>query len=225
MTKGKLIAIEGTDASGKETQTKLLYEKLLSNKVPVVRDTFPRYNTPTGKIIGGPLLGKPEIGKGYFSEGAGNVPAKVASAFYVADRHYNIPFINDALNSGKNLILDRYVESNMGHQGGKIRDSKERLEFYKWLEKLEYEMFELQRPDLTVFLYMPFEKGMELKSKMNVEKDEVEKDFNYLKNSEEAFLQLSDLYGWKKINCVENNSLKSIEEISEEVYRVVREIL
>jgi dTMP kinase len=115
----------------------------------------------------------------------------------------------------------------MGHQGGKIRNPGKRLEFFKWVEKLEHEMFELPRPDLTIFLYMPFEKGIELKSKMNVQKDEVEKDFNYLKNSEESYLQLSALYDWKRINCVDskNDKIKSPQEIHEEVYKLVKENL
>jgi len=224
MTLGKLIAIEGTDASGKNTQTHKLVGKLISERIPAIVGSFPVYDSPTGKIIGGPFLGKPEISESYF-ENPANLDPKVASAFYVADRKYHLPKILETLNSGTNIVFDRYVESNMGHQGGKIRDPNERLEFYKWLEKLEYEMFELPRPDLTVFLYMPFEKGIELKSKMKVTKDEVEKDFNYLKNSEEAYLQLAELYNWKKINCDKNSKIKSIDEISEEVYDVVKEIL
>jgi dTMP kinase len=223
--KGKLIAIEGTDASGKNKQTGLLFERLIKEQFSAVRSTFPRYDTPAGKIVGGPLLGKPEICTSYFSEGAGNVPAKVASAYYVADRNYNLPFIRETLDSGKHLILDRYVESNMGHQGGKIRNSEERLNFFRWLEKLEYDMFELPHPDLTVFLYMPFEVGIKLKSKMGVALDDVEKDFNYLKNSEESYLQLVEIYNWKKIDCVKNGELRTPGNIHEEVYETVREIL
>jgi len=224
MARGKLIVFEGTDASGKNTQTKLLFERLIHEGVKCARDTFPRYNTSTGKIIGGPFLGKPEICQSYFDK-ASEVDPKVASAFYVADRRYNLQFINETLESGNHLILDRYVESNMGHQGGKIRDPNKRTEFYKWLEKLEYEMFELPRPDLTIFLYMPFEKGIELKSKMNVAKDEVEKDPDYLKNSEEAYLQLAELYNWKKINCVTDNKIKLPENIHQEVYQNIIDIL
>ncbi len=227
MKKGKLIAIEGTDASGKNTQTKMLLSRLLKENIPAVCGSFPMYDTPTGRIIGGPFLGKPEICESYFRnfENPANVNPKVASAFYVADRKYNLPLIIKSLNKEENVILDRYVESNMGHQGGKIRNPQERLEFYKWLEKLEYEMFELPRPDLTIFLYMPFEKGIELKSKMNTQKDEVEKDYDYLKNSEEAYLQLSELYNWKKINCIKNNRIRFPWEIHKEVYDTVKEIL
>ena len=223
MKRGKLIVIEGTDASGKNTQTELLYNKLISKEVSIFRDTFPKYNTATGKIIGGPFLGKPEISHSYFGAPA-EVDSKVASAFYVADRRYNLPLIDGYLNVG-HLILDRYVGSNMGHQGGKIRNPEERLEFYKWLEKLEYEMFELPRPDLTIFLYMPFKKGIGLKSKMNLPKDEVEKNFDYLKNSEEAYLQLVELYNWERIDCVKNDKIKSKQEIHKEIYNIVKKII
>jgi len=224
MRRGKLIAIEGTDASGKNTQTNYLYEKLKNGGFPIERSSFPRYDTPTGKIVGGPLLGKKEISNSFF-ESPANIDPKVASAYYVADRRFNLPFINQTLRAGNHLILDRYVASNMGHQGGKIRDSQERLKFYNWLDKLEYDMFELPRPDLTLFLYMPFEIGMELKSKMGTPKDEVEKDFNYLKNSEEAYLQLANLYDWSKVDCIKDGQIRSKENIAEEVYNIVKEIL
>ncbi len=224
MKRGKLIAIEGTDASGKNTQTTLLYNKLIEMNIPVVRDTFPRYNTPTGRIIGGPLLGKPEIGESYF-ENPADVDPITFSLFYAADRRFSLHFINETLDSGKNLILDRYVASNMGHQGGKIRNPVEREEFYKLLEQLEFGMCKLPRPDLTAFLLMPFEKGIELKSKMNVQKDEVEKDFNYLKNSEESYLQLAQLYNWKTINCVKGDKIKTPQEIHEELFSTVQKIL
>jgi dTMP kinase len=222
--RGKLITIEGTDASGKDTQTTRLCNRLKSEGVSIERSSFPRYDTPTGKIVGGPLLGKPEISKSYFEKPA-EVDPKVASAYYVADRRNNLPFIQEILNSGTHLILDRYVESNHGHQGGKIRNPRERWEFFKWLDNLEYNMFELPRPNLTIFLYMPFEKGIELKSKMNVQLDRVEKDFDYLKNSEESYLQLADFYHWKKIDCTRENELRTKEEIHEEVYQIVKEIL
>ena len=79
----KLIVIEGTDCSGKNTQSKLLQEKLKKDGYKVVEMSFPMYDTPTGKIIGGPYLGKESICKGWFKEGANNVPAKVASLFLV----------------------------------------------------------------------------------------------------------------------------------------------
>ena len=63
---GKLIVIEGTDCSGKGTQSELLFKRLESEKKKVVKLSFPMYDTPTGKIVGGPYLGKESICKGWF---------------------------------------------------------------------------------------------------------------------------------------------------------------
>lgn len=87
--KGKIIVIEGTDCSGKETQTSLLVQRLSKEGKKIERVSFPSYDTPTGKIVGGAYLGKSYIGEGYFPEGAANVDPKVASLYYAADRRYN----------------------------------------------------------------------------------------------------------------------------------------
>ena len=68
--RGKLIVIEGTDCSGKETQSKLLIGSITSRKYKSRKFSFPRYDTPTGKIIGGLYLGKPHICEGWFRRGA-----------------------------------------------------------------------------------------------------------------------------------------------------------
>ena len=90
--KGKLILIEGTDCSGKETQTKLLIDKLKKDKIECIRIGFPDYDSPTGKIIGGPYLGKEYICSGWFSEGAPNVDPKVSSLYYGADFLYHLDY-------------------------------------------------------------------------------------------------------------------------------------
>ena len=89
----KLIVIEGTDCSGKETQSKLLEERLKKEGKKVVRFDFPMYDSPTGKIIGGAYLGKPEIGKSIFPEGAVNVDPYITCLYFAADRKYNMPKI------------------------------------------------------------------------------------------------------------------------------------
>ena len=102
----------------------------------IERLSFPDYDTPTGRIVGGAYLGKPHIGEGFFPEGASNVDPKVAALYYAADRRYNRQKILDLLNDGVDVVLDRYVESNMGHQGGKIFDKEERLKLYEDLANL-----------------------------------------------------------------------------------------
>ena len=217
---GRLIVIEGTDCSGKGTQSTKLYDRLISEGYKVYKTSFPMYDTPTGKIIGGPYLGKESISKGWFPEGANNVPGKVASLYYAADRLYNIDIINHYLDNDYIVILDRYVTSNMGHQAGKISNKEERLEMFKWLEKLEYDFLSLPRPDIKLFLHMPYTYSKELQ-KNRQELDELEKSKENMINAENAYLEMVELYDFKKIECVNNNNLKSIEEIHEEIFKVV----
>ncbi len=228
MKKGKLIVIEGTDCSGKETQSKMLVERLNGEGISCETISFPRYETPTGRIVGGPYLGKPEICESWFAEGAGSVDSMVASLYYAADRRAARAGIFDILKSGSHLILDRYVSSNMAHQGGKINTTWGRREFYQWLDALEYGLLELPRPDITLFLYMPYLIGAELKKRRAGEMDGHEKDLGHLKNAENAYLQLSHMYPWKKIDCAPDETLESLrtpEDISEEVYSDVLNFL
>lgn len=219
--KGKLIVIEGTDCSGKETQTKMLVERLEKLNIKCERLSFPMYDTPTGKIVGGPYLGKDYICDGWFEEGAVNVNPKVSSLYYAADRKYNIKPIIDLLERGVNVILDRYIYSNMAHQCSKIKDKDERYEMYKWLEKLEFDFLELPKLDIGIFLHMPLQVSMILKAGREEKLDEHEKQSDYLKDSENAYIEISDMYGFKTIECNEGNNPKSIEEINEELYNYV----
>lgn len=218
---GKLIVIEGTDCSGKETQSNLLLERLEKENKKIKKLSYPMYDTPTGKIVGGSYLGKKYISEGLFKEGASNVDPKVAALYFAADRKYNINKISDLLNEGYDVLIDRYVESNMGHQGGKILDANERKKMYKWLEKLEYDMLELPKPDITIFLYMPYEYALELKKNRNEEPDQHEANKEHLMNAEKAFLELAELYNFKTINCVQNKKIKSKEQIHEEIYNLL----
>lgn len=221
---GKIILIEGTDCSGKETQSNLLKEKLEKAGYKVFKMSFPVYDSPTGKIVGGPYLGKPSISPGWFKEGANNVPAKVASLYYAADRLYNINIIKEYLEKDYLVLLDRYVTSNMAHQGGKIKDKEERLKMFKWLEKLEYEFLELPRPDIKIFLHLPYEYSKEL-SKNRIELDEHERSEENLRNAEHAYLEMAELYNFIKIECFNNQEIKSIEDISEEIFKKVQKEL
>lgn len=219
--KGKLIVVEGTDCSGKETQTKQLVEKLTNDGRTVKRYSFPMYDTPTGKIVGGPYLGKKHISEGWFLEGATNVDYKVASLYYAADRIYNISKINEDLENGIDVILDRYIYSNMAHQGAKLEDSNRRMKLYKWLEKLEFNLLELPVPDIRIFLHMPTEYSKILKQGREEAPDQHEQDENHLKSAEKAYLEIAKYYDFKIVECIDNNKIRSINDISDELYNVV----
>ena len=222
---GKLIVIEGTDCSGKETQTKLLVEKFTSDGIKCERFSFPIYDSPTGKIVGGPYLGKSYISECWFKEGAINVDPKVASLYYAADRKYNINKILDLLNSGVNVILDRYIYSNLAHQGGKLKDKEERYNMYVWLDKLEFELLELPHADIKVFLHMPYEVSLILKKGREEGMDQHEASKEHLIASENAFLEISSMYNFKTIECNIENEPRKIEDINEELYNYIKDEL
>ena len=214
--KGKIIVIEGTDCSGKETQSKLLEKRLNEQGKKCVRFSFPMYDTPTGKIIGGDYLGKPEISPSLFPEGAVNVDPRVVCLYYAADRKYNMPKIEKYLNDGYYVILDRYTTSNLAHQGSKIKDDDERFNMYQWIDKLEYWLLKLPKPDITIFLHVPYENTIELRKNREFV-DEHEKSEDHLKSAEKAYVELSELYNWEKIECIKDKKLRTIEDINEEI--------
>lgn len=228
--KGKLIVIEGTDCSGKETQSKILVERLNKEGIACKKMSFPQYESPTGRIVGQCYLGKErgewEGDRGWFGD-ANAVNFRVASLYYAADRLFALPKINSILNSGENLVLDRYTPSNMAHQGGKV-DLNERKKVFSFIDKLEYNLLELPRPDAVIFLYMPFQVGLQLREKRGEKADLHECNISHLKRAEETYLELSNLYKWIRIDCSPDgtiNSLRSIDNIGEEVYKRISEVL
>ena len=230
--RGKLIVIEGTDCSGKETQTRLLMEKFKKEGIKVERLSFPMYDTPTGKIIGACYLGKPYLckelfkeEKSWFEEGATSVDPLVAIDLYAADRRYNLPKIEKLLNEGINVIIDRYVGSNMAHQGCKIYDEKQRINMFKLIEEKEYIINKMPVPDISVFLYMPYEQAKILRLNREEEADQHESDEAYLRNAEATYLDLVGLYDYKKIDCVNNNKVRTIEDINNDLYNHVIKII
>lgn len=218
MTRGKLIVIEGTDCSGKQTQTRELVKALKKRGEKVKTISFPRYNTPTGKIVGGPYLGKEHINETWFPEGPAKLDPKISCLYFAADRRAALKEINKTLDSGTNLILDRYTTANLGHQGSKIKDKKERLKMYKWIETLEYGLLELPKPDLVIFLHMPFWASKILKEKRKeTATDGHETNEKHLKEAEKTYTEIAKLYNWNTIECTEGKKIKSIKEVQKEI--------
>ncbi len=231
MTKGKLILIEGIDCSGKETQTKMLIDKLKKEEIDCTTMSFPRYDTPTGRIIGQCYLGKKGLGQGdvaWFGDPV-KLDPYVALLYYAADRCAAVPEINKILESGTHLFLDRFDISNKGHQGSKIQDEKERTVFFNCSEKLEREILGIPKPDYSLLLYMPWEVAIELRKKRKELADGHEADQEYLKRTEQTYLQLADSDFEAQIDCAPDRTMKSLksrQEIHEEVYkRISKEVL
>ena len=224
MSNGKLIVIEGTDCSGKETQTKLLVKRLINDGIKCIRLSFPMYDTPTGKIVGGAYLGKSDISESLFEEGSSNVDQYISCLYYAADRKYNIDKVLDYIKNGYVVILDRYTTSNMAHQGCKIADKDERFNMYNWIDKLEFWLLKLPVPDKTIFLHMPFKYSKILMSNRKF-LDNNEKDDTYIMNAERTYTELQELYNWDKIECVYDDKIRSESEINDEIYKLIRDFL
>lgn len=222
---GKLIVIEGTDSSGKETQTKKLYERLANEIEKVRKISFPNYESPACEPVKMYLAGA-------FGDNALNINPYPVSTMFAIDRYASYKMDWESFyNAGGIIVTDRYTTSNMVHQASKIENIDEKSKYLGWLEDLEYNKMGIPKPDLVIFLNMPTEMAVKLmearKNKITGEekKDIHEKDTSYLKKSYDNACDIAKKYNWQEIKCVENKRLKTIEEIGEEIYTLVKEIL
>lgn len=208
--RGKLLVIEGTEGSGKETQADLLVRRLNEMGEKAVKMRFPMYDTPTGKIIYEHILNKD--GNSYFDE---EVDPKALSLYYAADRVNNIGKINELLDNGVHVVLDRYVESNMAYQASKFEDVKDKVNMIFWMEQLEFNLLDLPRPDKVIFLFLPYQYrplvGEVADSKYH--------------NIEVTYHLLSRRYDFGVVSCVNDDKLKDINSISDEVLEYVKNII
>lgn len=222
---GKLIVIEGTDSSGKETQTKRLFEKLEEKGLKVKKISFPNYDSPACEPVKMYLSGA-------FGEDAMKVNPYPVSTMYAIDRYASFKTDWEKFyNEDGIIVTDRYVTSNMVHQASKIKDLDEKKQYLSWLEDLEYEKMGIPRPDLVIFLNMPTEMAVKLmaerKNKITGEekKDIHERDKEYLKESHANACKIANTYNWKEIKCSDGERIKTIEEIGEEVFSLVEKVV
>lgn len=221
---GLLIAVEGVDASGKQTQTELLYNYLISHGAKVRRLSFPVYESDSSAGVRMYLNGE-------LSESADGISAYAASSLFAADRFlsYRSDWHKD-YEAGDIILCDRYVGSNMIHQACKL-DGEEKNKFLDWLDDFEFGIYGLPRPDLTLFLDMPPEKGRELiatrRNKIdNSEQHDIhERDKEYLEKSYNNACAVADKFGWTRISCVDGNRIRAVEDISAEVCAIADKVL
>jgi dTMP kinase len=220
--KGKLIVIDGTDGSGKHTQTMLLKENLEKKGFLVKTIDFPQYGlksaAPTEEYLNG------KYGN------ANQVTPYQASILYAVDRYAASFKIKQWLNEGKIVLCDRYVSANMGHQAGKIDNLDERDKFLDWLFDLEYNIFNIPKPDINIFLYLDPEIARKLaqenkseKFTNNVKNNDIhEKDPEHMKKASESFLYVAKKYDWIKIDCSsQEKNIKTRNEISVNILKKV----
>lgn len=220
--KGKLIVFDGTDGSGKATQSRLLCDRLEQAGIVLRHIDFPRYGKPSAAMVEEYLGGK--LGKK-----AGDVNAYAASMFYAMDRFasYKQDW-GEHYDGGGLVIADRYTTSNAVHQASKL-EGAEREEYLEWLYHTEYELFGLPKPDLVIYLDMPTEiterMMREREKNTNTKADIHEQDEEYLKRCRANAREIANSSGWIVINCAKGDAPRSIEAIHEEVYSLVKNIL
>lgn len=222
MNKGKLIVLEGIDGSGKATQSALLEKKLKAEGKEVMHISFPDYDSDSSALVKMYLAGQ-------FGKDPGDVNPYAASLFYAVDRFasYRTKW-KDFYEKGGIVIADRYTTSNMVHQMTKYEEEKERKDFLTWLEKTEYEELELPRPDLVILLDIPLsisENLVKERAKQGGTMDIHEQHLDYLKKCHDAYQELVTMYGWQKIACAKDGSLRSMEDIAAEVGKAVEAII
>ena len=210
---GKIIVIEGTDGSGKATQAEMLFKFLKDRGENVILQAFPNYDS----ISSGPV--KMYL-SGEFGEDANNFSAYQSSVLFAVDRLCTMQKLKKHLDDGGIIVMDRYVQSNMTHQAGKIKDEKQRDEFLDWLNDFEFGLLSLPKPDVVLFLDVPVEVSKKLANergslKAGTKKDIHENDKNHLQNAYDAGKYVAKKFNWKIIPCTENGQIKSMTEIHE----------
>lgn len=224
---GVFVVIDGTDGSGKGTQTARLHQRLAAAGRDVVLVDFPRYGEPSAYFVERYLRG--EYGK------LTDVDAYRASVFYALDRFDASRGIREALARGAVVVANRWVSANKGHQMAKIADPAERARFLAWVNELEYGVLGVPKPDRTILLHVPADVGFGLVAEKDEraylqgrERDIHEGDREHLRAAEDAYLSLLELdrsERWCRVECVERGRLLAIDEVAERVWQAVCDIL
>lgn len=222
--KGKFVAIEGVDGSGKTTQVKRLAETLKKKGYKIRIIDFPRYYTSFhGEIITRMLRG--EFGS------MDEVSPYLASLAYALDRLTARKQIREWLEDGYLVIANRYTGSNMAHQSAKL-PVRQRSKFFKWVDEMEYQMHKIPREDMTIFLDVPVEisRAMIKKKKqrkyLKKEKEDIaEKDRKHQAESYKSYLMLCKKNPkWQRVMCVNRKKeILSVDEISQKILEVLEQ--
>lgn len=233
MKQGKFFVFEGIDGSGKSTQSKLLTEAFKKKGYKVEKIDFPQYGKKSASLIENYL-------KGLYGASEEVGPYR-GSIFYAVDR-YDLSFqIRKWINEGKIVVSDRYVVSNVGHQGGKLISNHKKWEKYiDWLHNLEYDIFKIPKPDYTFILKISPELSKKMSNKItdddkkqkriaylgNDKKHDIhERDVKHLANALKSYMAISKKYPkeYKIIECEEKGKFLPIDEISSKILKLVKE--
>jgi dTMP kinase len=225
--RGKLIALEGIDASGKATQTALLKDRIEAAGLSVRTISFPRY----GKGFFADLIER--YLRGEFAPRAGDVSPYLAALPYAADRWQAASILRGWLEEGCVVLCNRYVAANLAHQGSKLASEAERAEFYQWDLRLEHEVLGLPRPALQVLLEVPTDVAAALRRERDAREgrseghDIHEADLSYLRATAAAYREVAARTPgpWAVVQCAEGGRMLPADRISAALWDEVRGVL
>jgi dTMP kinase len=216
----KFLAIEGIDGAGKRTQIDLLCKLLDARGVAYTRFSFPRYDSFFGRMVGRYLNG--EFGR------LTEVDAHFSALLFAGDRLEAKPDLERGLVAGRVVVADRYIASNLAHQGARVPPER-REDFLKWLMELEYGIYGLPAEDLVVYLRVPAEQAQRLveqkagRSYTSKQKDLQEADLKHLEEAATVYDRLAKQTNWVTVECFDSStaSMRAPREIHEELAKQV----
>ncbi len=215
-----IIDIEGTDGSGKATQTKLLFDYLVETGYRCKILSFPNYDSLSSGPVKMYLAG--ELGENE------DISGYQASVLFAADRLATIK--KEKLTDFDFVLMDRYTYSNMIHQSTRFKTKIELDRFLDWVSEFEFGLLSLPKPDLTLFLDVPAEISFELakgrdRLKNQQTKDILEQNFSHIKLAHDRAEYVAKKFNWETIDCTKNHEIKSIDEIHNEIIERLKSIL
>lgn len=217
---GKLIAVEGIDGSGKQTQVRLLAQALTGQGHRVFVTGFPQYDSWFGKMVGQFLNG--DFGP------INALSPHLTALLYAGDRFERKGPILAALARGEIVITDRYIASNLAHQTARSAPDQ-RDEFIAWVEHLEYNIYGLPKEDLVLYLRVPPRQAQSLVAKKSARSyteaghDILEADLAHLQSAMDIYDLLAKRANWQTVDCFNPaiQSLRAPEDIAAQVLAAV----
>ncbi len=223
-TRGKLIAFEGIDGSGKRTQLDLLSKSLTERRVPFYHISFPRYDSSFGQLAGRYLNG--DFGP------LDAVDPHLSAVLYAGDRFEAKPVLESRLAAGHTVLADRYIASNLAHQTARLPATQQE-EFLAWLRHVEYDIYGLPQEDLVLYLRLPASQAHELVARKtsrdytSLRRDIQEADIRHLECAASVYDRLARQPNWVTVECLDaaRGAMRPAEDIAREVIAAVAALL